>query len=178
MRPRSGSTPQLYFRPMMCIKVQCMCLSPRVKKIILWYNLWYYSSLLRRQAWDCNNQLHHYTLGTRFGNKGLYDQNNPIYKRLPFSPQGPVATPWLSFVVCNSMRLFMAIFKNTTFRERLSLSEFLQMQLYQIVTRSSHYLLRILHMPGVTHTVYMKGQYHSIMDFMLLKQHVIGKYQK
>ena len=145
---------------MICIKVQCMCPWPRAKKIIIWYNIWYYSSLLRRHAWDCNDQLHHYTLGTRFGKKGLYDRNNPIYKRLPFSPQGPVATPCLSFVV-HSMRLFMAIFKNTTFRERLSLSEFLQMQLYQIVTSSSHYLLRISHMPWVTHTVYMNRQYQS-----------------
>ena len=99
MRPRSGSTPQLYFWPMMCIKMQCMCLSPRTKKIILWYNLWYYSSLLRRHAWDCNDQLHDCTLRIQFGKKGLHDQNKPMYKRLPLSLQGPATPPCQSFVV-------------------------------------------------------------------------------
>ena len=119
MRPRSGSTPQLYFRPMMCIKVQCMCLSPRVKKIILWYtNLWYYSSLLTRHAWDCNDQLHDCTLRIQFVTKGLHDQNNPIYKRFPLSLQGPAAPPCQSFVVA-----YVYLWPSTLL-ESLSLGEF------------------------------------------------------
>ena len=43
------------------------------------------------------------------------------------------------------------------------------MQEYQIIVSLTLYLLRIPHMPGITHTVYIKGLYLSIMAFLLLK---------
>ena len=117
-------------------------------------------------------------LGYNSAKKGLHDQNNPIYKRLPLSLQGPAAPPCLSFVVAcaylwswSKIRLSQRDYPLVSFTDA-------RVSMYQMATSLLHCLLRISHLPGITHTVYIKWLLYSIMAFLLLKQHVIGNYQK